>query len=58
MLDIVRQLATELDLPVDRFRSALDLFAEGATQDLNLSVEAIASQPELASRRCAILCRN
>ncbi|MEO1132064.1 MAG: Tex family protein [Cyanobacteria bacterium J06639_1] len=31
MLDIVRQLATELELNADRVRSALDLFAEGAT---------------------------
>ncbi|MEO0852823.1 MAG: Tex-like N-terminal domain-containing protein, partial [Cyanobacteria bacterium J06648_11] len=31
MLDIVRQLATELELSIDRVRNALDLFAEGAT---------------------------
>lgn len=31
MIDIVRQLATELELNADRVRSALDLFKEGAT---------------------------
>lgn len=31
MLDLVRQLATELELSADRVRNALELFAEGAT---------------------------